>query len=296
MHQFNLHGGTPVETIDDLIPIYQQMNEPEEKTGIWIKRETETEDVYINQADYDKQETITYTKRANVPYQIGAKAVTGLIGNNIYILGGEYPYSQYNYMYNIQNNTYTKKANSSKEIMYSIPEAVGTDIYVFGGHYDKNYNYESPKFTIKYDSVKNTYTTLVDLPTTVDKDSGAAILYDNEIYLISSSHIYIYNIEKNEYTNTGNSLTGSYDNIFLFEGKFYALEIRLYVYDLATNTRSTFLEIPSPYEAWGSGAVLIDNEIYAFGGNSMSSSSGSTNKCWKVNLLTKEITELPDYP
>ena len=233
--QGNIIGQSGMFVNDSLFPIYQQLNQPIEYNGIWIKTEDNLKDVYFQTDDVRDYEFIN-----DLPYDFDGGRATS-IGSDIYLFGGEDDYDNNAYKYNSIEGTYTKLSNiptlgltnrpaiSSKNEIYiinnedkiykynisedtytelsSIPltgaegcavTLIEDNIYIFGSsEQDKN------KRAIIYNITNNEETSLEDIPNEFN-DGSAIAINDNEIILLgvsgNNTHgIYKYNISENEY-------------------------------------------------------------------------------------------------
>ena len=105
--QGNIIGQSGMFVNDSLFPIYQQLNQPIEYNGIWIKTEDNLKDVYFQTDDVREYEEVN-----DLPYDINLGCVTS-IGLEIYIFGGSRgnEFANNAYKYNTVEKTYTKLAD-----------------------------------------------------------------------------------------------------------------------------------------------------------------------------------------
>lgn len=134
---------------------------------------------------YDPK-TDTYTQLANMPYSFYGKGDAVVVGNNIYIFGNNNTYSNAAYKYNTLDDTFQKlqntPSNDSKNTLYdNTVVAVGSDIYLIGGHYDSKNFY-------KYDIKTNTYINLGKLPFLLGR-TNIAVVFKNSIYAFPTSQV-----------------------------------------------------------------------------------------------------------
>ena len=106
-------------------------------------------DIYLlgwtSDGKYDTT-TNTYTKMTDIPYTFNQGSATS-IGTDIYILGSGYntnsvyPYTKYNYKYNILSDTYIKMTDLPYGFYKGNIATVNNKIYMLGGEVSLNYNY-----------------------------------------------------------------------------------------------------------------------------------------------------------
>ena len=234
--QGNIIGQSGMFVNDSLFPIYQQLNQPIEYNGIWIKTEDNLKDVYFQTDDVRDYEFIN-----DLPYDFDGGRATS-IGSDIYLFGGEDDYNNNAYKYNSIEGTYTKLSNiptlgltnrpaiSSKNEIYIINDEddiykynisedtytalhsisptsaegcavtlIEDNIYIFGSS-----NYDYSKNATVYNITNDEETKLADIPNYFEGGSAIAI-NENEIMLLgvdgdnNTYGIYKYNISENEY-------------------------------------------------------------------------------------------------
>lgn len=235
--QGNIIGGSGINLNNSLFPIYQQLVEPSEKKGLWIKSDENIKDVYFQTDDVRDYELIN-----DLPYNFNRGKATS-IGSNIYLFGGEDDYDNNAYKYNSIEGTYSKLSdvpplgltdrtaisskseiyiinNNDELYKYNISEDTYTklstsiyfrntkgcgavliedNIYVFGSS-ETDYNNRAMKYNITNDE----RTLLEYIPNGFSAGSAIAI-NDNEIILLgvgginNTYGIYKYNISENEY-------------------------------------------------------------------------------------------------
>ena len=224
-----------------------------------------------------------YTKLTDIPSNCEAINVTK-VGTNIYLLGGFSPY--YDYKYDTLTDTYTK-LSISQLIFYGATVAVGTDIYLFGGRHYVN-GYEQHDYSYKYDTLTDTYTKLSDMPHSFY--DGTAVAVGTDIYLFGGAQDFTSDASKNNYkydtlTDTYTKLSdipyvlcngaavavgtdiyllggGTGPNVENLSGEQYKYN---YKYDTLTDTYTKLSNIPHRF--YKGAAVVIDTNIYLFGGS-----------------------------
>ena len=233
------------------INIFSQIDKPTSNNGIWIKNNK----MYENIDFFDSSEDTTFEneKMTDLSFYFYTTNRTLTIKKEIYILT-KYTDSNDNiksliYKYNTENNVY--------EVVSSISDSTSC------------YFYES-----------------------------YAISVGNYIYLFNLKSIqnpsdcssYKYNIETNTYTGINNSISisnGSFaiainnNEIYIFSGT------KIYLYNISTNSYETLENCP--YDCRYGAGILINNDIYIFGGV-------SNYAAYKYDIINKQFTKLKDIP
>ena len=189
--QGNIIGQSGMFVNDSLFPIYQQLNQPIEYNGIWIKTEDNLKDVYFQTDDVRDYEFIN-----DLPYDFDGGRATS-IGSDIYLFGGEDNYVKNAYKYNSIEGTYTKLGNIPTLGLTNRPAISSkNEIYIINNE-DKIY---------KYNISEDTYTELSSIFLTGAEGCAVTLIEDN-IYIFGSSEqdnnkrAIIYNITNNEETS-----------------------------------------------------------------------------------------------
>ena len=197
--QGNIIGQSGMFVNDSLFPIYQQLNQPIEYNGIWIKTEDNLKDVYFQTDDVREYEEVN-----DLPYDINLGCVTS-IGLEIYIFGGSRGngFANNAYKYNTVEKTYTKLADIPS--MYGIESGniavIDNEVYIaYNPGSDYVYVYIE-----KYNPFSDEYTTIsTNGPNYFNVGSMTAVKGD--LYLFGSSardnrkRAYKYSITDNELT------------------------------------------------------------------------------------------------
>ena len=183
---------------------------------------------YRNAYKYDTL-TNTYTALPEIGF---SKYMYGsgidFVGDDLYIFG----YDKKAYKFNIVSNTFTQLQSTPKYFQYGRAVAVGTDIYLFGGHPQISGMTDIYNYTYKYNTLTGTYTQLTDIPYSFK--TGGTVYIHPYIYLFGSTYSEdIYN--------------------------------KAYKYDIENNTYSQLSDIPRKF--YSSDAVAINTDkIYLVGG------------------------------
>lgn len=144
--QGNIIGQSGMFVNDSLFPIYQQLNQPIEYNGIWIKTEDNLKDVYFQTDDVRKCEEISA-----LPYNFNGGRATS-IGSDVYLFGGqdnEDDDSLKAYKYDSIEKTYTKLQDLSYPgLTDGIVVSNATKIYVGYDHELYSYNIDTDTYTL----------------------------------------------------------------------------------------------------------------------------------------------------
>lgn len=196
--QGNIIGQSGMFVNDSLFPIYQQLNQPIEYNGIWIKTEDNLKDVYF-QTD-DVRESIDIN---SLPYNFKDGRAAS-IGNNIYMFGGnaDNDAGRNAYKYNSIEGTYTKLTNIPGTHVFEGGHIAVTDnkIYLIGSQYAGG----SGGITA-FNPETDTYTK-INSSSLGNASGGAATAIGNDIYLFGGNDEYYskktrkFNILTNERT------------------------------------------------------------------------------------------------
>ena len=154
-----------------------------------------------------------YTQNEDIPYEFYESSAVA-IGTDIYLLGSyyddksyTYPYSKYNYKYDITTDTYTKATDIPYGFYLGSAVAIGNDIYLLGGNGSKTNNY-------KYDTTTNTYTQNKSIP--YDFNCGSAVAIGTDIYLLGCKYYSDYNKYNYKYDATTGTYTKNADIPYIF--------------------------------------------------------------------------------
>lgn len=239
--QGNIIGQSGMFVNDSLFPIYQQLNQPIEYNGIWIKTEDNLKDVYFQTDDVREYEEVN-----DLPFSFNGRATS--IGSDIYLFGGGDD-EESAYKYNSIEGTYTKLADIPS--MYGIGSGsiavIDNEVYIA---YNPGSDYVYVHIE-KYNPFSDEYTTIsTNGPYAFKGISMTAVKGD--LYLFGSSardnrkRAYKYSITDNELTGlrdmpgglTGGSVVGINKNEICLFGV-YASSIYddtyLYKYNITEN-------------------------------------------------------------
>ena len=265
--QGNIIGQSGMFVNDSLFPIYQQLNQPIEYNGIWIKTEDNLKDVYFQTDDVREYEEVN-----DLPYDINFGCVTS-IGLEIYIFGGSRgnEFANNAYKYNTVEKTYTKLADipSIDGIESGSIAVIDNEVYIaYNPGTDYGYAYIE-----KYNPFSDEYTTiLTNGPYAFEGGSMTAVKGD--LYLFGSSasdyrkRAYKYSITDNELTGlrdmpsglSGGSVVGINKNEICLFGVYVSTlyDIYLYKYNI---TENNYYE-GSPIISGASSCATINKAVY----------------------------------
>lgn len=272
----NVEVITNVASTGSTMNLFTQEEEPEEKDGIWFKKNNLTYD----SIEFAENDTLYCEKSTQLTYAV-RECTIGSVGDDIYIFGGMFSGgSVYNraYKFNTKTNQITTIANLPYTAYGVAAATYGTDIYLFGGRNGGSvYNY-----AYKYDTLKNSYTKLTNLPYTIGQAGATRV--GTDIYIFGgtatsgqSANAYKYDILTNAYTKLTDlpsvrntpTATSKGTNIYIFGGFNGSDGINQALkYDTLTNTYTILKELP--YGAFGMGAITVNNQVYIMGGTNIS--------------------------
>lgn len=179
--QGNIIGQSGMFVNDSLFPIYQQLNQPIQYNGIWIKTEDNLKDVYFQTDDVRECEEVN-----SLPYNIAhlgndiSHGCAASVGSDIYLFGGEENDDDDNlkaYKYDSIEKTYTKLTNiPNPGLDYGAVVSTGSDIYLTVSN-----------DIYKYDISTDTYTDIGHILYT-RLEGCAMVLIDGIIYIFGSSN------------------------------------------------------------------------------------------------------------
>ena len=276
--KLNLSGNSKTNGIQ--IPIYQQLNEPNKKNGIWIKTEEKIKDIFVY--TYSTNDDKYMEVENPIPFNFDrGTAVT--IGVDIYMFGSNGTTS-YVYKYGTLTKQYTELAVPLESLRYHTTALIENDIYIFIG-----------RNIYKYNTSTNEYTTLIQSPRSWLLNSIATV--GTDIYLFYDTDAYKYDTLTNTYTQLANipvsfrtftsGATTVGTDIYLFGGDDTNHNLA-YKYNTLTNTYTQLADIP--YKYYRSSIVAEGGSIYLFGGE-----DNLTEK-YKYNTITNKYIKLADMP
>lgn len=254
----NISSGTV-----SMLPVYEQLTEPKEKNGVWLKTSDKAENIYISNVR-------KLTDLSNIPYNFDTiYATITATKNDIYLLGSN-SNSKYMYKYNTLTDEYTKLTDLPYTITSynAVVEAIGTDIYILKFN---DYGY-------KYDTINDTYT---QLPKATLYHASSTVIRNN-IYAFGGNSNGDNRASK--YDTTNNTITGLAVVPYSFKGG-YAMAVGndiylaggensasyIYKYSVNNNTYTEQPQMPAIYKTYNGIGEAIGTDLYIIGG------SGSAN-------------------
>lgn len=198
--QGNIIGQSGMSVNNSLFPIYQQLNQPSDYYGIWIKSDENIKNIYFQTDASREMEVIN-----ELPYIFrNGRAIS--INTDIYLFGGAESsnLAQNAYKYNSIEKTYTKLANipSAHYFDEGAIVLIDEDIYLVGIR-SIGSGYEIHK----YSPINNTYTNIMSM---YNFERGTATVINNDIYCFGSYEennrqtAIKYNISSKESTSLSN--------------------------------------------------------------------------------------------
>lgn len=306
--QGNIIGQSGMFVNDSLFPIYQQLNQPIEYNGIWIKTEDNLKDVYFQTDDVREYEFVN-----DLPFNFSGRTTS--IGSDIYLFGGGDD-EKSAYKYNSIEGTYTKLTNIPLSGSYFVTSVIsnGTEIYIASGS-----DVGSGTKLYKYDPLQDTYTSL---------SSTSFIAADGGSLTILGDNLYMFGSKRNEdnqkaykYNLNGGGFTALQDIPYSFNGSAIAInenEIallgvynnditedtgHLYIYNVTENEyynkKSILGKVPS-YTKINNFAYLIEEAlaIYSYANFQLISSKYNmkNNSIYQYgNAINKDMLEANSY-
>ena len=113
--------------------IFVQEDEPETKNGLWLKTSNTYDDI-VNISGTEN--SVTYTKMTDIPYEFSYGCSAVAIGNDIYLLK-----NNNNYKYDTTANTYTKMTDIPYNFYFGDAVIIDTKVYLLGGQASPKFNY-----------------------------------------------------------------------------------------------------------------------------------------------------------
>ena len=271
----------------------------------------------FNQNEVINTKVIVYDSRSkewsagkDIP-KVYAYSNCAMVGNKIYVIGGETcspDYTKYTnvYVYDITKDVWETAVSMPKAYCGAGTAVIGDKIYVVGG-YDSN----STKDYVQIYDTKNNSWDVRDIPSTISKQAlGACHVYKGKIYMIGGEYwttqgnsintVNIYNPENNTWT-TGKELPDALglpasvikeNKIYILgggnysEGKKAVYSDKVYIYDIEKNEWTEGPRLSS--KRYGSMATLVNNKIYLFGGKN-SETNEMINTVEVLDLNTNEL-------
>ncbi|WP_299664913.1 kelch repeat-containing protein [uncultured Polaribacter sp.] len=239
--------------------------------------------------------------------------------NDLYLIGGrgDKPVEGYT----IKNRTWTILKSPPLEMNHITPVSLNNSIYIVSG-FTGNYPDENPlQYVYKFNSQSNTWQTVFEIPEERRRGGAGVTVFKDKIYIVNgikNGHtdgtnfmFDVYDPINNTWEVLPNSPTKrdhsnavilddtlialggrntSYHEENNFQAFFETIINSVDYYDFNTEKWNTFKEVlPNP--AAGSAAVVLNNELYYFGGET---GEKETNKTmFSFNLKDKIWTQKP---
>lgn len=275
---------------NNLLPIYQQMQEPKEKIGVWIKSSEKIDNIYYGTKNLND---FYYWKKKADRSLTANSSVIAVVGTDIYLFGGIYnlngSYLNLAYKYDTLTNSYTQISNLPYTLTNGFCIVQDTDIYIYWNNTGSNIVY----YTYKYDTLTDTYAFVGNHNTYLN--GYKTIVIGDNVYGFSNN-VKKYNlIDKNEVIITNSPLGGSPatisaigTNIYLF-GCNSNHNNEAYKFDTLTNEFSELSKIPTNFNT---GSSFIDGKyIYLISNNyenyKYNIDTNSYEKLKKINSTNK---------
>jgi N-acetylneuraminic acid mutarotase len=225
------------------------------------------------------------------------------VNNKIYVFGGWDglgAVSNVVEVYDIQTQTWDRKANMNTAVVYAAAAVVGNSIHVLGG-----YNGSSILNRHQvYNTLTNTWSVSVNLPQA--RSGGSATVVSGRIYLIGGYYNnspvnsnFMFDPATTTWTSkssmptarTDFAIAQAYNGIYVIGGwNEIALNTHEY-YDPANDTWTTLF--PANYARAGCSAGVVNNKIYVIGGGDQYSYNSKTEE---YDPFTNEWTSTASIP
>ena len=284
--------------------VFIQEDEPENKTGLWVKTDKDIKDVNILNLILTPTWNSLTTMEKPVTYPRVVK-----LGEYLYIFSGRDSSGTLTtdaYKYHLPTDTFTKLANLPEAKRGAAIGIVGTDIYIFAGQTPSNFSVKS----YKYDTLTDTYTAIKDYPTACSDMMFATI--GTDIYLFSGTsngnnaltNAYKYDTINDSYTTLTAFPEGRRvacaaavgKNIYFFCGFTSSgsaiTNIRSYNID---SNKYTTLSVSMPISAGHNCCAALDNNIYIFGGYAMGGTA-TYSTIHKYDTIANTVTAYANVP
>jgi len=225
------------------------------------------------------------------------------VNNKIYVIGGWDglgAVSNVVEVYDVQAQTWERKANMNTAVVYASAAVIGNSIHVLGG-----YNGSSILNRHQvYNTLTNTWSVSVNLPQA--RSGGSAAVVSGRIYLIGGyfnnspvNSNFMFDPATAAWTSkssmptarTDFAIAQAYNGIYVIGGwNEIALNTHEY-YDPANDTWTTLF--PANYARAGCSAGVVNNKIYVIGGGDQYSYNSKTEE---YDPLTNEWTSKASIP
>lgn len=317
LQSYNTRLGVNNDTLDSILEqintlpsgrsnnnIFIQEDEPENKTGLWVKTDKDIKDVSILNLIL----TLTWNSLTTMEYPVTYPRVVKL-GEYLYIFGGRDSSGVATaraYKYHIPTNTFTRLTDMPEAKRGAAIGIVGTNVYIFGGQTSNSFS----KKSYKYDTLLDSYTQITDYPQVCSDMSFGTV--GTDIYMFggtktaSSSNVLTYAYKYDTLTNSYTTLTSFPQGFRVGASCTVGKKIYFFCgftsndnavttirsYDTSTNSYTTLGTMP--IECGHNCCEAIGDDVYIFGG--FKSSSVTYSSIYKYNITDGSIVKYDDAP
>lgn len=248
--------------------IFIQDEEPNIKEGLWIKSaDIQVDKTVVDENVFVAEEWMDTTLIGKIDETTNTQAMScAVVGNCLYANGKSTSSATPMYKVNLTDYTVESLGTPSVAVAGKIPIVVGTDIYYVGNNTGSLT--AQRWYTVKYDTVNNTYTKLTDC---LYEPSGyaKAIYYNGYIYLFNAN------------ATASTSATNGYQ------------QRRTLKYDITNDTWTQLVDYPNWYISYCDPIVLGDRVWFLFHylGSTYSSNISSYLNSYKKTIVFNLTTE-----
>ena len=248
--------------------IFIQEEEPTIKEGLWIK----TSDIQVDHTVVDEnvfvaEEWMDTTLIGKIDESTNTQAMScAIVGNYLYANGKSTSSATPMYRINLTDYTNESLGTPTVAIAGKVPIVVGTDIYYVGNNTSSVTTQR--KYTVKYDTINNTYTKLADCL----YEPGA---YAKPVYY--NGYIYMFNANATAATSADNGYQPR----------------RTLKYDIANDTWTQLVDYPNWYIGYSDPIVIGDRVWFFFHylGSSYNSNISNFSSGYRKTIVFNLTTE-----
>ena len=281
--RFNIGGSAKNGS---MFPVYQQLEEPVKKTGLWVKTAEKIKDVLI--ANNNEPSTKTWLQLQSLPFQ-GNNDV-GVKDGKIYIHSDTNIY-EYNPKNGISTLVYT-----GLPVNYKLSHYFNGDFYYISVYVRSN----STEYTFYKFNVENKTQTELKRESFGFSGQCETILVGNFIYAYFTGssnypiHIFRYDIVNNSIISGSFPTREKVSAVSTGDYIYYLLYGTLFKYNTLTNVSTQLIDvITSNVPAVLPRLVVMEDDIYMYGGGNYSSFLTDFRK---YNILENKLTNLSATP
>ena len=292
----DLLGGSPAPIVVTKPNIFVQSTEPTSKDGIWLQTNKTVEHYVSDYMLYESNgwDTNAMDTIESIPYPCWGNNCVA-VGSDIYVFGsGTDGYRHYTYKYNTLTNTYTRLADIPSEFWGGNVVAVGNNIFLFGDYTD-SYN-RAYKYSISNNQYTLLTQTPIPIRGNSAVAVGKFVYllgdrsYHNKVYRYDTVKDVYTNLEDIPYNFYNGTVTVIGTDAYLFGSGTAEYRQYAYKYDTVTDSYTRLTDLP--YELNMGGSAAIGSDIYIFG----SYVDDYKQYVYKYDTITGSYTRLTNIP